>query len=394
MYKIIRSNNLRGLNRREFIKIGGAVAAGTLLGACAPQPISPPEAATQAPAPTNVPPTSAVGGTIDYMSWEGYDLPTCMAEFQDSNGIVLSSTYIGDHAEIQAKLTTAQGVGYDLVTYYQGFADLYIEELGILQPFDIEKIPNFNKTYELFHTGNFWVKDGVIWGVPFTWGSEGSNYNAEKIDPPESWFDLLKPEFKNLVGQMDEMYGNIVCGASAIGLASKLPNLTQEELAQVKDFLLQIKAQARGIAPSYGDLTDMLVAGEVVVTFPGWAAVNVWAKERGVNIQHTLPKEGGFSFIDAYAIPKDADNVETVLDWVNHALTPEVQACQAAALAAGVVSPDAVPLLEPDIAGLYGYNDMEAFFKKAPVYGSAPAESDEFATYDDWFTMWEEVKST
>ena len=254
-------------------------------------------------------------------------------------------------------------------------------------------MPNLKNTYQLFQTGEFWVKDGKLWGVPFTWGSEGTNYNADEIDPPESWWDLLKPEFKDRVGMIDEMYGSVIMGASAVGLTDKIPNLTSDELEQVKEFLLQVKAQARGIAPSFGDVTDMLVSNEIVVTLPGWAAVNVWAQERGVNVRHAIPKEGGFTFIDAYAIPKNADNVDTALAWVNQTLTPEVQACQAAYLAAGVVNPEAVALLDESTASLYEYDDLDAFFKKAPVYGSPPTESQEFTTYDDWLNMWEEVKA-
>lgn len=379
-------NRYRRFSRREVLKLGGLAAASSLLYACQPK-VATPEAATVAPKPE-------VGGTIDFMSWEGYDLPTCMTDFNTEKGIVISPTYIGDHAEIQAKLSTAQSAGYDLVSYYQGFADLYIEDLKILQPIDASKVPNREKTYELFRSRDFWVKGDTVWGVPFTWGAEGCNYNADKIDPPESWWDLLKPEFKGLVGIIDEMYGNIIMAASAVGLQDKIPNLSKDELAQVKDFLLQVKAQARGIAPSFGDVTDMFVAGEIVATFPGWAAVNIWAKERGANVQHTIPKEGGYAFIDAYAIPQNADNVETALAWINHTLTPEVQACQAANLAAGVVNPDAVALLDETSRSLYDYADLDGFFKKARVYGSPPTTSDEFTTYDEWLAMFEEVKAS
>jgi spermidine/putrescine transport system substrate-binding protein len=391
MSQLSKPNNLWRINRREFLKLSGLVAAGSLLSACQPKATATPVAATAVPATKA--PEPKVGGTIDFLSWEGYDLPTCMTDWQESKGVVLSSSYIGDHAEIQAKLTTAQSAGFDLVTYYQGFADLYIIDLDILQPIDPSKVPNLKNTYELFQTGDFWVKDGKLWGVPFTWGAEGANYNADEIDPLESWWDLLEPEFKDRVGIVDEMYGSVIMGASAVGLSDKIPNLSQDELAQVKEFLLKVKAQARGIAPSFGDLTDMLVSGEIVVTFPGWAAVNVWAQERGVNVQHTIPKEGGFTFIDAYAIPKNADNVDATVEWINQALTPDVQACQAAYLAAGVVNPDAVPLLDEGTAALYEYDDMDAFFSKAPVYGSPPTESDDYATYDDWLNMWEEVKA-
>jgi spermidine/putrescine transport system substrate-binding protein len=374
----------RGLSRRDFLKLSGlgvaTIGLGPALAACSPK--------------TTAVPTEAVGGKLDFLSWEGYDLPTCMENWQNANGVTMSSSYIGDHSEIQAKLTSAQTVGFDLITYYQGYYDLYRDELKIIQPINQEKVPNFQKLYDLFRTEEFWVdQQGKLWGVPFTWGAEGCNYNADKIDPPQSWRDLLKPEIKGQLGMVDDMNGAVVIAGRILGYGDQLPNLSKDQLQEVKQFLIEMKGQARGIAPSFGDLTDLLVSGEVLVTYPGWAAVNVWAQDRGVNVQHTIPAEGGFAFIDAFAIPANSDNVETALQWINQAIGAEVQACQAAALAAGVVNPEAVPLLDEKTASLYDYNKIEDVFKNAPVYSLPPRESDQFATYDEWLSMWEEVKA-
>ena len=229
--------------------------------------------------------------------------------------------------------------------------------------------------------------------MPFTWGAEGSNYNADKTEAPASWTDLLEPEFKGQVGMVDDMNGSVIIAGRILGFGDQLPNITPEQLAEIKELILQFKSQARGIAPSFGDLNDLLVSGEVIVTYPGWAALNNWAEERVVNVQHTIPAEGGFTFIDAYAIPTSSDNYDTAIAWINESLSPEVQACQAAALSAGVVNPDAVPLLDETTASLYPYESISEVFEKAPVYSLPPLESDIYATYDDWLSMWEEAKA-
>jgi spermidine/putrescine transport system substrate-binding protein len=369
------------LSRRDFLKAAGLgmVSLGI------------------SPALASCRPTSqggGIGGSIQYLSWEGYDLQDCMREWQENNDVTMESTYIGDHSEIQAKLATAGSTAFDLVTYYQGYYDLYRDELKIIQPLDRTKIPNFENLYELFRTQKFWVADdGTVWGAPFTWGAEGCNYNADEISAPVSWMDLLEPELEGRIAMVDDSNGAIVVAGRILGYGDLLPNLTPDQLVEVKDFLLRVKAHSRTIAPSFGDLSDLLVSGEVVATFPGWAAVNVWAQERGANIQHTIPEEGGFTFIDAFAIPAVSDNVETVLAWINESLSPEIQACQAAALAAGVVNPDAVPLLDEATAALYDYDQIDQVFAKAPVYELPPRESDQYATYDEWLQMWEEVKA-
>jgi spermidine/putrescine-binding protein len=203
----------------------------------------------------------------------------------------------------------------------------------------------------------------------------------------------LKPEFKDKVGLVDDGYGMILMAGIAVGLADKLPNITQKELADVKKFLLELKGQARGIAASYGDQSNMLISGEIVAAFPGWAALNVWAAASGVNVKMNVPKEGGFAFTDAYAIPVGADNVESALAWINEALSPEAQACQATSLAAGVVNLKALPLLDKTTASMYGYDNLEEYFKKVQFYGYPPSKSDQYATFEQWNNTWAEIKA-
>jgi spermidine/putrescine-binding protein len=391
MSQFSNPHNPGSIDRRSFLKLsaGGLIAlvGGQFLSSCSPKsdPVSP-----IASTPSSV---KISGGKIDFMGWEGYDLPGCMAEWQKARGVAISPTYIGDQSEIQAKLMTASSSGYDLITYYHGAADLYINDLKMLQPIDLNKAPNFQELYQWFQTGEFWQKDGKIWGVPFTWGAEGCCYNADKIDPIHSWMDLLKPEFKGKIGLVDDSYGMILMGGIAIGMSDRMPNVTPKELEEIKAFLLKLKAQARGIAASYGDQSNMFVSGEIVAAFPGWAALNVWAGASGVNVKMNVPIEGGFAFTDAFAIPIGSDNVETTLEWINEALSPEVQACQASALAAGVVNPKALPLLDETTAAMYDYANLEEYFQKVRYYGYPPQNSSEFATYEQWNNMWVEVKA-
>jgi spermidine/putrescine-binding protein len=186
---------------------------------------------------------------------------------------------------------------------------------------------------------------------------------------------------------------DIVIGAQIVGLRDKLPLLTEEELAQVIALYKEFKENARTIAV-YGQLADLFAAGEIVATIPGWAAVNVWSQERGVNVQTVIPKEGAATFIDAYAIPPDCDNRETVLAWINESIGPEMQACQAEGLAGGVVNPDGVPLVQdPAIKAMYDYDNLDQLFERAPVFDTPPLESEEYTTYDEWLTAWEELKA-
>ena len=231
MSKLYPPKGVYKLNRRDFLKLSGvsiaALGLSPLLNACS----SLGGAAS----------TGKVGGTIDFLSWEGYDLPACMKAWETANNVTVSAAYIGDQSEVQAKLSTGSSSGIDLISYYHGAADAYIDELNLLQPIDTSKVPNLKEIYPFFQNGDYWMRNGKTWGVPFTWGAEGLCYNADKTGPIESYQDLLKPEFKDKIAMVDDGYGNILMGGIAIGMADKLPNITVAELGQIRDWLIQLK---------------------------------------------------------------------------------------------------------------------------------------------------------
>jgi spermidine/putrescine transport system substrate-binding protein len=376
------------VSRREFLKFAGTLAAvmGTqpLLSACQSS------ASTSAPGAGST--EAEIGGTIDFLSWEGYDLLAETEAWREEHGIEIASTYIGSMEDTQAKLVGGAGVGYDLITYNQGYDDLYLK-LEILTPLDVAALTNYENIMPLWRQEDTpWVKDGKVIGVPFTWGPYTLTYNAEQIQPA-SFFDLLDPEWEGRIGIVDDMLIAIPTAAALAGLGDKLPNLTQEELGQAMETMKQFKAQARGIAPSYGELTSMFVAGEIVASIPCWGAVAIWAQGQGANIQNVLPDEGGFCYVDAYAIPPTSDNRATTLAFIDQALSKEVQAAQAASLAACVVREDAVPMLDASVKDLVPYDNLDELWTKAPFTDLPPQESDTYATYEDWLAAWEAFKA-
>ena len=118
--------------------------------------------------------------------------------------------------------------------------------------------------------------------------------------------------------------------------------------------LSQIIAQSNGIAPTFGDATTRMTSGDADICWQGWAAMNQFAADAGVDTFKTrVPKEGSFSFCDAYALPKGADNVDASLSWMNESLDPKVNADAAVVLVGGVTVEAAVTNLPANIAGLY-----------------------------------------
>jgi spermidine/putrescine transport system substrate-binding protein len=170
--------------------------------------------------------------------------------------------------------------------------------------------------------------------------------------------------------------------------------MTEADFEKVKDYLRRIVAQTKGVSASYGDVSTRLVSGDAVIAFLGWAAVNSFAADAGKKtVKTTLPEEGGYSFIDSYAIPPTADNVDSAHAWINEGLDPKVNAEAANYLVGGVTVEASVDLLKPDIKALYDYSDIDSWFARAPAYNNPPVKSDEFVTVDKVIAAWQELKA-
>jgi spermidine/putrescine-binding protein len=346
------------------------------------------------PGPDAAVPTAS--GNVDFLSWEGYDIPDQLKAWREANGVEVKPTYIANHDEIQAKLLAGGGgQGYDIITYYQGYRSLY-SDLDILEPLDPDKMPNLANLFPYFASGDkeFWVlADGTRVGVPWTWGSIGITYDASVVTTePTSWYELLEPKWKGKVGLPDDPTGSLALAAHVLGKDPAA--LPKGELSEVEDLLRQIIAQAKGIAPSFGDLSTQIVSGDVAITWQGWAAINSFAAAAGKNdVKTVVPKEGAFSFCDAYAIPKGADNADTAYAWMNEVLDPAVNAAAAVYLVGAVVVEGAAEQLDETTRALYPYEDLEGLLERAPFYGNPPRESAEFVTFDEWQAKWQELKA-
>ena len=384
------------ISRLTLLRRGGAAALGvglmpTLLAACG--------GGGEAAAPE-------ASGTIDYLSWTGYDIPDPMKAWKTANSVNVKPTYIGNHDDIQSKIK-AGGGAYDLITYYQGYKDLYTE-LGILSTIDTGKIPNIDGLFSVFRepdARNLWIEEDGDWtGVPWTWGSIGITWDEKTLPGGlSSWYDLLDAKFKGKVAMVNDPLGAFTLTAHILGKDPAA--LPKAEYSEIRDFLTKMVAQTKTVSPGFTEMTKALVDGEAVVCYQGWAYQNYLAAQAGNKTVTTkTPKEGAFSFCDLYAIPSTTDNAETVDAWINEALDPILNARIAEYLVAGVTVEASVDEINADTKSLYPYDDLELgdttgerlnkLVELAPFYGNPPIESDEFVTFGEMQESWEEIKQS
>jgi spermidine/putrescine transport system substrate-binding protein len=234
--------------------------------------------------------------------------------------------------------------------------------------------------------------DGKTYGVPFAWGSCPLMYNADVIkDIPTSWGDLFKDEYKGKVAVTADLTG-ITIPMASLATGTNTPWLiTKSELDATIDLLIKFKREhARTIAPSYGDLANLLGSGEVIMA-QGWEPVSAWMGDNAPTVKWVVPKEGACTFVESYGIAMDAPHEDADYKVVNHVISPEGQAHAAEVNSIAVTVTDAVPLLSDAVKNIYPYDDIPGYFARAggitPLY---PLDSDgTHVTYDEVLKGWE-----
>ena len=140
-----RSAGRLGVARRDFLRRTGVAvitigATPSILAACGGDDDT--AASPSATGGGASPEAPDATGDMNFLSWEGYDIPVdSMEAWRKDQGITVNPTYIANHDEIQAKIKGGgAAAGYDIITYYQGYMPLYTE-LGHPHPARREQAP-------------------------------------------------------------------------------------------------------------------------------------------------------------------------------------------------------------------------------------------------------------
>lgn len=328
---------------------------------------------------------------LNYLGWEGYDAFLSAGDFEKAHSASLQKTFISSADEIVTKLRLG-AAHVDLCTPYF-IHDKFLAEENLIEALDLSKIPNFDKlnpTIKKFCEANM-SADGKWYAAPMTFGSICMLYNADVMKTPTSWTDMLRPEFKGKCAITADYVGNIFAWARVAGVANPHA-MTKTELSKVVAQLIDLKKNhLRTIAPSYGDLVNMLSSKEVVIC-QGWEPVTTWVGT-AANIKIAYPQEKCMGFIEGYAIGKGSPNSDAALAFINNALSIKGQLAGATANSMPVVVAGAIPLTPPDNQALYDYNRLDEYFTvKTNVVSMYPLDSDGVhATWDDYQEAWEKV---
>lgn len=376
---------------------GASVALGSLLAACGGESETAPGPATGAATGEDVQVRLAkASGTIRTLMWQGYEDPKGFKLIADR--IRLDAAFKATEEDVITKRGT-----YDVGEGISNIFPAYFAA-DILAPLDFALIPNMDGVIEndlLFdnrvtNTPTLSVRDGIPYGVPYVWASQGVSYVASEVPrPPESLEDLLDPVYKGRLGLGDDPVSSIIQGARLLDLGGDRPAfLTSQELDQVFAKLEEFKAQTKGVIPNpYGEYAGAYARGEIIAAFTDWAPTTVAAQDAGVDVKMAFVPDS-FTWVDMLFISSDVEPSDAMYAFLNQALDEETQFIVGKDLLLNVANAEAQKRLVEQGDPWKDFADIDAILAKEPVVEWPPVESDEFVTHSEWLKRWQEFKAS
>lgn len=387
-----------GISRAQFLHAslaaGAAVSVGGWLAACGGDDDDSSSTTGGSADSSNLPvaPTGgAVAGPLVYYGWQGYDFPDPTKRWMQRENVDLKASYIATWQDIPPKLRAGQS--YDVVSGDNAYNKIF-EELRVLTRMEsaeelVPAVSEINQTY----VDRFRLEDGSLVGVPFSWGTWGIVYNTETVEAvPTKWSDLLEPEFKGRVGMLDDVGPSINIAALQNGIEN-YSQLNQGQLNEAIAYLSKMKDQAKTISPSWGDVISLLEKGEIDVVWEAWPALKLFVG-KGTKLDVVFPEDRSVSYVNTYWVPTTAKHPAAAYGFMNEVLSPEVQLEIPAGVGEAIVRTDSAADLPKDLAGLYPYDDVDAFIEQHPFY-SLPKlkESGDVTSYTEWTAAWNQMKA-
>ena len=255
-------------------------------------------------------------------NWSEYIDPEVFDAFEEEYGVKVIEDVFSSNEELLAKIQ-AGAAGYDLIVPSDYMVEIMIEE-ELLAKINHDNISNLANLSELFKDPPY--DPGLVYCVPYQWGTTGIGYNSDEFnDPPGSWAFLFDPDvasqYAGQITMLNDSRESI--GAALKYLGYSLNTTNESELEEAKQLLI---AQKPFVFAYDSDQFEDLIAADEVVYGHGWSGDYFAAAVEDERIWYIIPEEGGVVWADNMCIPKTSKAQYTAELFINYILQPEVAA--------------------------------------------------------------------
>jgi len=288
--------------------------------------------------------------TLKVLTWKGYAPNALVEKFEKETGMKVELTY-SNNEEMITKLRATRGAGFDVVQPSQDRITSVQEEFKIYKALDYSKIDATQIIPSMLAAVKKNTKVGNdSFAVPFCYGTSGLIVNTKLAPNAKDYSDLLNPEYSGKISYRLKR-------PTLIGIAFAKgddPFAKYDDEAAYSKLMDEVAAdliKAKPYVKNYwanGDaLLAMLRGGEVTVAM-GWDGGGWKLHKENPDFDFVAPKSGALGWIDTFAIPSKAENIEGAYQWINFMLKPENAAYFTNKEGYGTASKGAIEFLDPE----------------------------------------------
>ena len=264
-------------------------------------------------------------GELNILTWEGYTDPSFVSVFEEATGCTVTPTYVGSNDEYPAKLAGGGGV-YDLVSPSVDTTTILMKA-GLVEEIDTSRIEGWDDIFPQFssHVGvNY---DGGVYGVPYTWGAIPFMYRADSFDvAPTSIAQFWGDDSLNgKISLLDDKTNIYIVARMIYGTDVNVYDLDDDQLAAVRDKLIELKPAIRKYWSTAGELVNLYANGEVTISNTWGGYQSALLADEGIEMIEFIPVENADGWADAWQIVKDSPNDDCAYQWLNFSVSAEGQ---------------------------------------------------------------------
>ena len=254
---------------------------------------------------------------INIFTWTEYVPADIIDCFGLVYGVDVNVDYFSSNEELYTKMSFGESVNpYDVVHPSDYMIGVLIRE-ELLQKLDQNKLTN-KKNLDAGLVDAYGRT--VEYLVPYQMGTQAIIYNSETVtEPPASWADLWKPEFKGRIVAVDD--NRVIIGAALLTLGYDVNSTNEAQLEEARQKLFELMPNIR-VFDSDSPKTPLL-AGDVDLGIV-WNGEAFLAQQDNPAFKYVFPDEGSIIFYDGMGIPVKAPHPDISYAWFNYLMQGDV----------------------------------------------------------------------
>ncbi|MBQ7288224.1 MAG: spermidine/putrescine ABC transporter substrate-binding protein [Clostridia bacterium] len=236
--------------------------------------------------------------------------------FEKLTGIKVNYLFYDSNETMYSKLKSG-GISYDIIIPSDYMIQRLISE-DMLQKLDFSKLDNYKNISDEYK--NLYFDPNNEYSVPYSVGMVGLIYNETMIDEvPDSWGVMWDEKYKNNVLTFNNPRDAFAIAQFYLGQDINSTNQADWDKAAEK-----LKEQ-KPILQSYvmDEVFDKM-EGEEAAIAPYYAGDYLSMAENNENLKFVYPKEGTNIFVDSICVPKNAQNFDAAMLYINFLLEAQI----------------------------------------------------------------------